>query len=138
MIQRQQSLWLLFATLTAFLSFKLPFYAGVKLVNNLPTSGEINGGTNFLLLVTTGAIMIISLITIFLFKNRRLQLRMCIVGIVLTLILLVFYFLEMKNFQSGSVSLSCLFVFATLAGFILAARGVYKDEKLVKSLDKLR
>jgi hypothetical protein len=44
----------------------------------------------------------------------------------------------MQNFAKGSIALYCIFVFAIIAGYIMAARGIWKDEKLVKSLDKLR
>jgi len=42
----------------------------------------------------------------------------------LSVLLLIIYFTQIRKFQTGSVSLSCLFVFAILAGFIMAARGV--------------
>lgn len=138
MIQRQQSLWLLLSAVCAFLSFQLPFFTGSRIVDNLPMTQDLDGASNFFFIVVTGAILILSIITIFMFKDRKLQLRLCFVGIALSVLLIVLYFVEMRKFQSGSVSLSCLFVFAILVGWILAARGIRKDEKLVKSLDKLR
>jgi putative flippase GtrA len=66
-----------------------------------------------------------------------LQLKLCIAGIVLSILLLVIYFNEMRKL-SGSISLSAVFVFIILIGYIMAARGIWKDEKLIKSLDKLR
>jgi hypothetical protein len=138
MIQRQQSLWLLLATISSFLSFKLPFYNGTKMVNGLVVSDELDGGSTFFLVVFTGASVILSLITIFLFKDRKLQLKLCMIGAGLSILTLIFYFIEMKKFETGTISLSCLFSFATVAGFIMGARGIWKDEKLVKSLDKLR
>jgi len=138
MIQRQQSLWLLLSTISSFLCFKLPFYNGTKIINNLITSAELDGGSTFFLLVLTGASLILSLVTIFLFKDRKLQLKLCIAGAGISLLTLILYFVEMKKFETGSISLSCLFTFAVIAGYIMAARGIWKDEKLVKSLDKLR
>jgi hypothetical protein len=138
MIQRQQSLWLLLSTICSFLSFQLPFYNGTKKVNELVASAELDGGSTFFLVVFTGASLILSLVAIFLFKDRKLQLRLCFAGGGTSLLTLIFYFVEMKKFETGTISLSCLFTFATIAGFILAARGIWNDEKLVKSLDKLR
>ena len=138
MIQRQQSLWLLLSTITSFLSFQLPFYNGTKKINNLIASAELDGGSTFFLVILTGASLILALVSIFLFKDRKLQLKLCIVGAALSVFTLVFYFLEIRKFETGSISLSCLFAFGTLIGFIMAARGIWKDEKLVKSLDKLR
>lgn len=135
MIQRQQSLWLLLSTISSFLSFKLPFYTGQLKDGKYE---ELDGGSNFFLLVLTGASLILSLITIFLFKDRKMQLKLAIGGAVLALFILILYFTAMRQYEKGSVAFSCLFVFAILAGYIMAVRGIWKDEKLVKSLDKLR
>ena len=138
MIQRIQSLWLLLASVSAFLSFKLPFFSGTKEgVKNIPETAIIDGGSNLFLLVATGAALIISLITIFLFKDRKLQLRLCVVGIVISLLIIFLYYNEIKSL-AGSISLSCIFVFLIPVAFIMAARSIWHDEKLVKSLNKLR
>lgn len=137
MIQRQQSLWLLLSTISAFLSFVLPFFSGTRHVNDLIEKAIVDGGSSFFLLILTGASLLLSLVTIFIFKDRKLQIKLCIAGIVLSALILVVYFLEIKKL-SGSLSLSAIFAFAIPFGYLMAARGVWKDEKLVKSLDKLR
>lgn len=138
MIQRQQSLWLLLSTLSSFLTFKLPFYNGTTQKDNNIAPEELWAGSNFFLIVFTAASLILSLVTIFLYKDRKLQLKLCYAGIGTSVLTLIFYFTGMKKFQTGTISLSCLFAFAVIAGFIMAARCIWKDEKLVKSLDKLR
>jgi Domain of unknown function (DUF4293) len=137
MIQRQQSLWLLLSTACAFLSYMLPFFSGTKQVDNMTQKAILDGGSSFFLLVLTGISLILSLITIFLYKDRKLQLKLCFAGIGLSILMLIIYFAEMGKL-SGSISLSAIFVFAIPIGYIMAARGIWKDEKLVKSLDKLR
>jgi hypothetical protein len=138
MIQRQQSLWLLLSTICAFLSYKLPFFSGTKEgVKNLTEKAILDGGSTFFLLVVTGISLVLSLITIFLYKDRKLQLKLCIAGIILSVLLLIIYFNELRKL-SGSISLSAVFVFGILIGYIMAARSIWKDEKLIKSLDKLR
>src|SRR4029078_13184781 len=138
MIQRIQSLWLLLAAVSAFLSFKLPFFSGTKEgVKNLTEKAIIDGGSTLFLLIATVAALIIALITIFLFKDRKLQLRLCVVGIVISLSIIFLYYNEIRKL-SGSISLSCIFVFLIPVAFIMAARGIWHDEKLVKSLNKLR
>ncbi len=102
------------------------------------SAAELDGGSSFFLVVLTGASLLLALITIFLFKDRKLQLKLCFAGIAVAVLTLIIYFAEMRKFETGTISLSCLFTFATLIGFIMAARGIWKDEKLVKSLDKLR
>ena len=137
MIQRQQTLWLLLSTICAFLSYWLPFYSGTKIVNNVIEKAFLNGGSTFLLMILTGMSAALSLFTIFLFKVRKLQFRLCLGGLALSVIMIILYFSEIKKL-SGSISLSCLIVFAILAGYIMAAYNIRKDEKLAKSLDRLR
>jgi Domain of unknown function (DUF4293) len=137
MIQRQQSLWLLLSTLGAFLSFELPFFSGAQLANNSGKAAFLTAGSTFFLMALTGASILLSVITLFLYKDRKLQLKLCLTGIGLSILILVLYFVEMKKI-SGSISLWAIFVFAIPIGFIMAARGIHRDEKLVKSLDKLR
>ncbi len=138
MIQRQQSLWLLLAAVASFLSFKFPFYTGNILENNMSRFEELEGGSNFFLLILTGVSVLISAITIFLYKDRKTQFKLAIGGILLSIILLVIYFVQLKKFTNGNFALTAIFVFAILIGYIMAAKGIWKDEKLVKSLDKLR
>jgi predicted membrane channel-forming protein YqfA (hemolysin III family) len=138
MIQRQQSLWLLLAAVASFLSFKFPFYTGNILENNASGFAELEGGSNFFLLIVTGLSILISVIAIFMYKDRKTQLKLAIGGIILSIIMLILYFVEIKKFEKGNFALTAIFVLAILIGYIMAARGIWKDEKLVKSLDKLR
>ena len=139
MIQRQQSLWLLLAAVASILSFLLPFYSGNKIGDsNISTFDELTGGSNFFLLILTGASVLISGISIFLYKDRKAQLKLMVAGILISIVLLILYFVEIKKFQKGNFALTSVFVFFILIGYIMAARGIWKDEKLVKSLDKLR
>lgn len=135
MIQRQQSLWLLLSAICSFLSFQFPFYTG-NLADG--TYSELEGGSTFFLLITTGASLLLAVGTIFLYKDRKAQVKCAIGGIVLSVLILVIYIIEMQKFTKGSIALWCILVFAIIAGYIMAARGIWKDEKLVKSLDKLR
>jgi len=138
MIQRQQSLWLLLSAVASFLSFKFPFYTGNILENNMSRFEELNGGSNFYLLVLTGASVLISAITIFMFKDRKTQVKLTFGGIIISIALLALYFSQLKKFSAGNFALTSIFVLAILIGYIMALRGIWKDEKLVKSLDKLR
>ena len=138
MIQRQQTLWLLLAASASFLSFKFPFYTGNVLENNTSRFAELDGGSNFFLLILTGLSLLIAAIAIFMFKDRKTQLKLAMGGIIITGILLILYFTQLKKFSNGNFALTAIIVFAILIGYIMAARGIWKDEKLVKSLDKLR
>ena len=138
MIQRQQSLWLLLAAVASIISFNFTFYNSNILENNTSGFAELEGGSNFFLLIVTGLSILISVIAIFMYKDRKTQLKLAIGGITLSIIMLVLYFVEIKKFEKGNFALTAIFVLAILIGYIMAARGIWKDEKLVKSLDKLR
>lgn len=143
MLQRIQSIWLLLAAAFAAITFRFPFYTGSRIVDAATgTSGhaELNATSTVWLTILTVLAGAIAFVTIFLFDNRKLQLKLSYLGIFLTIVLLVVYFLETANFTvgTGTFALSCIFPFAILGFYILAARGIWKDEKLVKSMDRLR
>lgn len=137
MIQRIQSVWLLLASLFAFLTLKFSFYSGTN-VNNTPYQQLTASNGGFLILALTLLIGLVSVITIFLFKNRTTQFWLCITAIVAELLLLFLYYGEIKNYTQGTLSLSALFHPAIIVLLGLAARSIYKDEKLVKESDRLR
>ena len=138
MIQRKQSIWLLLAATFAAVTFRLPFYTGERLVENVASTVHLDATTNIWLTILSALAGAIAFVTIFLFDNRNLQLKLCYLGIFITVILLVLYFLELVHFTKGSVPLWCLFYVGILAFYILAARGIWRDEKLIKSMDRLR
>jgi len=99
MIQRIQSVWLLLAAVCTGLSFKLPFYIG-----DLPTekTHQLTAVDNLFIVALTAIVMLLSFTIIFLFKKRVLQLRLSILGILLEALLIVLYYLKVKEFIPGS------------------------------------
>ena len=139
MIQRFQSLWLLLAAIFAFFTFKLPFYSGSKIIQNIRQPDvRLDAASQILLIVLTGIVILLCFIAIFLYKNRKRQLTLTIINCILSVILVVLYFLEIQKFETGIISLSCLFTLAIPIFLFLAARGIWRDERLIKSLDRLR
>jgi len=139
MLQRFQTLWLILAAIFAFLTFKLPFYSGSKIIKDvIQPDVRLDAASQILILVLTGAVILCCFIAVFLFKNRKKQLTLTVINFILSIILLVLYFLQIQKFQTGIISLSCLFTLAIPIFLFLAARGIWKDEKLIKSLDRLR
>lgn len=139
MIQRQQSLWLFFAAICSVLSFFFPFFGGAE-QNVTATSGSmstLNAGSSFFLIILTGALILLSLVTIFLYKDRKLQFRLAIAGLVISILIVVLFFSEIKALP-GVIALSSVFVFLVPIFYFLAIRGIRRDEKLIKSLNKLR
>ncbi|MFI5187119.1 MAG: DUF4293 domain-containing protein [Chitinophagales bacterium] len=139
MIQRFQSLWLLLAAIFAFLTFKLPFYSGSKKIQDvIQPDVRLDAASQIFILILTVAVILLCFIALFLYKNRKKQLTLTTINIILSIVLLVLYFLQIQKFETGIISLSCLFTLVIPIFLFLAARGIWKDEKLVKSLDRLR
>ncbi|MFN8290794.1 MAG: DUF4293 family protein [Chitinophagaceae bacterium] len=138
MIQRRQTLWLLLATVAALLSFMFPFVTGKGIVKGVEGDKILKGDSSFLLLIATGASLILSAAIIFLYKDRKLQMRLCLAGLLLSILIIVLYISEMNKMTKSTLALFCILPFAIAAGYFLAWRDIRKDEKLVKSLDKLR
>jgi hypothetical protein len=78
------------------------------------------------------------LIDIFLYKNRKLQQRITILAIIVSLLNIFLYYEQTQKFVEGNYDLTAVLSLAIPVFLILAARGIYKDQKLVKSLDRLR
>jgi drug/metabolite transporter (DMT)-like permease len=139
MIQRIQSIWLFLAAVCATLSFKFPFYSGNKIEKDkLPSLEKLTASSHFILLVLTVILIVEIVATIFMYKNRKQQLWLTITSVILSLINLVIYFTQIKNYSNGTLSFTAIFVFAVPVLLILSVRGIWKDEKLVKSLDRIR
>jgi len=141
MIQRIQSVWLFLAAAGAFAGFGLPFFSGniigpdkTKTFQHLMATGNIG------ILLLSGLVGALALIALFLFKNRILQLRLSLAGAILSIINIILYYLQTQKFVpgEGSYNITALVTLLVPIFFILAARGINRDQKLVKSLDRLR
>jgi hypothetical protein len=136
MIQRIQSVWLLVASIVTFLTLKLSFYSGTYLPDNL--YHQLNGTSNFLIMLTTIVLGILIFVIIFLFKTRVIQLRFCIVAIILDLLLIFLYYKATLNYSRGEYAFTAITHVVIILSLFLAARGISKDEKLVKDSNRLR
>ncbi|HEX3081588.1 MAG TPA: DUF4293 family protein [Puia sp.] len=141
MLQRMQSVWLLLAAVFAILTIKFSFYSGNIEVPGQPVSFQyLTASFNIWILILTVAITSIAAIDIFLYKNRKLQGRLAILGLLLSLLNIYLYLKQIHRFveHQGSHTITSVFVFVIPILFFLAWRGIYRDQKLVKSLDRLR
>lgn len=157
MIQRIQTLYLLLVTVLCVICMSncIGFFISEdgelvgRLYNLLCLNVEDGNKGNplytpwalFVILLITSTL---SLLNIFLFKHRVLQMRIC----VFCMILLVGWYaayaafvwilsdvFDSASFRVGAIaSLPCV----SLILLYLALRGIMKDEKLVRSLDRLR
>lgn len=138
MLQRIQSVWLLLAAVFDAITFRFPFYSGDWIKDNFLYVIDLNAKTTIWFSILTVANGILAFVTIFLYGNRKKQLRLTYLGTFLTALLLTLYFLEIKNFIGGNIAIWVVFYFAILFCYIFAANGILKDQKLIKSLDRLR
>ena len=137
MLQRIQSIWLLLAGVAAILTIKLPFYSGIQ-EPTIPYN-ELNAVTGgIVLLLVTITIAVIAFVTIFLYKNRTIQLRLCVVAIIMEALLIFLYYRQIAIYTKGTFALTSILHMCILLFFVLAARGINKDEKLIKDSDRLR
>ena len=134
-----QTLWLVLAATATFLTFKYSFFSGNKLAaGGSKTFEYLTANTSTLILVLSVAVVSGILIDIFLYKNRKLQFRIVLAAILISTLNIFLYYRETKNFVEGNFDLSSIFAFAIPVLLMFAASGIYKDQKLVKSLDRLR
>jgi hypothetical protein len=139
MIQRIQSVWLFIAVICAALTYKFPFYTGNVIgKDNVQRYVKLVASSNYILLILTAGFIAGTTAIIFMYKSRKQQLWLTVVAACLSVLNLVIYFYEVKNFTSGNMSLSAIFAFAMPILLIFAINGIRKDEKLIKSLDRLR
>jgi hypothetical protein len=142
MIQRKQTLWLLLATIAAFLTLKFPFYTGNVLdaITSVKTFKLLNAGSygNMLITILSVTIGVIALITIFLYSDRKKQMLITSVNTVLSLLIIVLYYLQTKTFVDGAYSISAILTLIIPISLIAAIVGIKSDEKLIKSVDRLR
>jgi hypothetical protein len=92
---------------------------------------------------------IVPLVTIFSYKKRLLQIRLCAVEIVLLLGSLIFmgiyYYLSNRisselglQVHITSIRIAVIFPIVSLILTYMASRAIFKDEMLVRSLDRIR
>jgi len=153
MIQRIQSIYLL---LVAVLNGLLFIFPVGEIVNNdhvlkLFVTGlhEITEGytiflnPSFPLLAIVIISIILALVSIFLFKNRALQMRLSLYNGILIIgfsLLSLFYTYQFALTEQGEweVSIGLLFAITASLFSILAFRAIKRDDDLVKSVDRIR
>jgi hypothetical protein len=142
MIQRIQTIWLLLIAACAFASLKLPFYSGnvEMLTENIAKAEyhQLTGTETIPLIILTTSVGVLSLITIFLYNNRKLQMRLCLTGLLIELAVLFLYYRELNKYTQGTFSLTSVLQILIVLLFLFAYRGIYKDNKIVKESDRLR
>ena len=150
MLQRIQTLFLLIALTLIASMFFMPLaefiidgQVYVFTYRDIGIAGAEPLFKSYALAILLTVILILILVTIFLFKNRRLQMRLCIYNMLLNLGfygLFYFYYHQVVSTNQLIYSFAIASVFPLIAIILLwlAFRGIRKDEILVKSVDRIR
>lgn len=149
MIQRKQSVFLFLAFIATFACLCLPIaelqpmsMGGSTKVYNLFIANS--GGADYSVCGMFGTLVIstiLSLATIFLYHNRKLQANFCVCN---SFLLIAWYVVLGASLRSVATSMSFHICFAAILPAIalilvfMARIGVINDEKLVRAADRIR
>ncbi len=150
MIQRKQTIYLLLALAALIVCLCLPIG---KLTNSATLGTEVgvyniglytSSGMNAhpILFVDIVVVATLSFINVFLYNKRKLQMKICVVNIVLCLVWYAYYaFMALSMFKGiGTFSMSfavCLPLIAIIL-LALARSGIKADEELIRSMSRIR
>lgn len=148
MIQRVQTIWMILAAIAVFLTMKFAFYSGILVSQNSAdavattvAAGSyhlITAPDNFIILILTSALGTGIIINIFLFKHRSIQMRIIIAALIVECLIVFLYFRQTANYSQGNYNVWSILHILIIVFLILAARGIYKDSKLVRDSNRLR
>lgn len=155
MLQRIQTIWLFLATACLFALFLFPYVqfldsaGAAKVIKVTGVYQSVNGAVvqtdNFLrLTISTVIIALVPFLIMFYYKNRKRQISLCYAA-VLGVIIYSFAIANTARKVIGDIELSldnyavgALLPSIAIFFIILASRGIRRDEKLVRSADRLR
>ncbi len=157
MIQRIQSVWLFLASVTIFALFLFPYlqFSDVMGMGKaLYVKGAYHGveglavREEFFILQTIAAVLLgfFPLYIIFKFRDRKLQLQLIVVQIILVVLFGFWLYTaastaltEARQFLSArNIGVGFFLLPISLVFLFMAMGGIRRDEKMVRSADRLR
>lgn len=146
MIQRIQSIFLFLAAAASLGLWGLPFASTNSALSGTTifTDGLFNIQDNVGMMAFFSGAAALALLAIFLFNNRTLQMRLTIFAFIanlLGMVLGVLYYMQNSadvGAEAINDEMGVYLPFLTIIFTLLAYRFISKDEKLVKSMDRLR
>lgn len=147
MIQRIQTIFLLITIAFNALLFKVNFYSLKVNSNDLYYTAwqSINVGSNeihinILHIVLQFALIAVSLFTIFKYKDRKVQMKLCVYLIFGTLLSFAFalYNIFTTNYSEYHFGFGSYLISLIVIMYICAYFFIKRDEDLVRSADRLR
>lgn len=145
MIQRKQTLWLFLVALLNAGVFYFDVYKYHVLDAGVDTTKLIRVADNYPLLIIAVIITLLPLVTIFMFNNRKQQMRMIAYSLVAESAFIAASLAQVSKLDkltppptNGSYWIGAVLPIVAVIFLIMAMLGVRKDDKLVKSMDRLR
>ncbi|HYD21559.1 MAG TPA: DUF4293 domain-containing protein [Flavipsychrobacter sp.] len=145
MIQRIQTLWLFLAGLLNAGVFYFDVYRGYININGADTLVSLRVGPKLFLMLIAIVMTALPLLAILMFKDRKRQRSMAVVSVVATLSFIAAAMTQVTPFLEANAGIAndtywigMVLPFISIVFLVLAIRGINKDQKLVKSLDRLR
>lgn len=145
MIQRIQSLYLLFVEISLAGVFFLPLASSQKSQHPFMADSEFTVTDHTGLITILCITAILTLVSIFLYNNRSLQIKtsyvsllLCIATPALAILLYYSYAPQTIQYDTLSAGLGIFMFIPAIILLILAIRNIRKDEQLVRSMDRLR
>lgn len=139
MIQRIQSVYLLIVTILGVLLCLFPVGSVTSADGDTFT---LSMGCTIPYSALIVIMPLLSFISIFLYRNRILQMRLCSFNIVVTALTIILsglcFYLAYTDGSHIKMQWPCVIMPINIILLYLAARAIGKDEALVRSLDRLR
>lgn len=159
MIQRIQTVWLLLASVTILVLFLFPYAQfsdnnGIAMalkvtgiLNNAGGQNQLSTSFTFILqAIATILLAILPLFTILKYKNRKKQISMIFLTLLLVILFAFWLFITAnsaieavnKTIELGNIGIGALLIPPYILFLLLAIKGINHDSKLIKSADRLR
>ncbi|PRD53898.1 DUF4293 domain-containing protein [Sphingobacterium gobiense] len=157
MIQRIQTLWLLAAAIILLGLFVFPFVSYIDLVGlgkqiyvtgiySSNNNESVRESTSIALAIYAGIVTIVPLLIVFQYKNRKRQVLFIMVEIALIVLLGIWMWstahttLDVINqkVRAGNIGVGFFLLPIAIIFLGMAIGAIRKDEKLIKSADRLR
>ena len=145
MIQRIQSIWLLLAGLVNAGLFYFAIYHAEVVENGIAVTQQLRVNDHYPSLLMALVITVLPLVAIFMFKNRTRQRNVVLFSIVACIAFIAFTLMRVSNFNNGTSApvtgtywVGSILPVVAIIFLVMAVNGIRRDEKLVKSLDRLR
>ncbi len=151
MLQRIQTVYLFLALIVTVVCLCLPIGAftpagmgGDTMMFNLwkllPEGGhDFSVWPLFVILLLTCPL---NLLTVFTYKNRKLQSRLCVYNVLLNLVWIALYvvfgYVMVEDGVTFNPQLAACLPGVAIILYVMARRGIQSDERLVRSMDRIR